>query len=464
MKSKKSTAKPIRNYLPRRGLRYLSYTGQFISTSIEGAILGYLSFYLTDSVYMSIGMAATIFAASRVFDGISDVIAGYIIDHTHTKLGKARPYMLFHVFMWIAVIMLFSVPDLSTAGKFAYVFVIYNLTEAVCKTMVSTAFPVLLKLGYTNDEQLEVTAIGGLAGSLVTAFASIILPFLIDRFGSTSGGWTLIAIMMAIPAVLFGITNLFFVPEVNDTAGSSGKKEKVSVVESVKLLFSNKYVFMLLIARVAIAIVSAGGVTTYYFKYIVGNISSASVVAIVMLPCLALMPLLPAMARKFGMRNSVIGALVLGAVGTLIPYLAPANIWLIGFSKTICAIAVIPFSMFMGLLIIQCMKYTEWKSGKQADGVIASVSSVGEKVGLALGSLITGVMLGMAHYDGVLEVQVSSANEMIKFLFLGLPAVMYLIAALALWKYDLEAKLPQIEQDLSDRAHAGENEPEAMLE
>ena len=463
MKGNQTRTKAAKNYLPGRGLRYLSYTGHFISTSIEAAIIGYLSFYLTDSVYMSVGMAATIFAASRVFDGVSDVIAGYIIDHTHTKLGKARPYMLFHVIMWFAVILLFSVPDLSTAGKFVYVFLIYNLTETVCKTMVSTAFPVLLKLGYTNDEQLEVTAIGGLAGSLVTAFASIILPFLIDRFGSAPGGWRLIAIMMAIPAALFGISNLFFVPEVNDMAGSSEKREKVSVLESVKLLISNKYVFMLLIARVAIAIVTGGGVTTYYFKYIVGDISAASVVAIVMLPCLALMPFLPAMARKIGMRNSVMGALILGIVGTLIPYLAPSNIWLVGFSKTICALAVIPFSMFMGLLIIQCMKYTEWKSGKQVDGVIASVSSVGEKVGLALGSLSTGVMLSIAHYDGILEAQVASANEMIKFLFLGLPAIMYLIAALALWKYDLDAKLPQIEQDLLDRAHSDENKKAGLL-
>ena len=464
MKSNQSRTKAAKNYLPRRGLRYLSYTGHFISTTIEASVLGYLSYYLTDSVYMSVGMAATIFAASRVFDGVSDVIAGYIIDHTHTKLGKARPYMLFHAFMWIAVIMLFSVPNFSTAGKFVYVFLCYNLTETVSKTMVGTAFPVLFKLGYTADEQLEVTAIGGLAGSLMSAPVSILMPFMIDRFGTTPGGWRLIAVVMAIPAVLFGLTSLFFVPEVNDTADSRKERENVSIAESVKLLFSNKYVFMLLLARVSIAIVTAGGMTTYYFQYIVGNISAASVTGIVMLPCLLLMPFLPALARKFGIRNSVIGGLLLGIVSTLIPYLAPTNVLLVGISKMLCAVAIIPFAMFVSLIIIQCMKYTEWKSGKQADGVIASIGNVGEKVGLALGSLITGAMLGMAHYNGSLEVQVSSTNEMIKFLFLGLPAIMYLIAALALWKYDLEKKLPQIEQDLLHRAHSGENEVEAMPE
>jgi len=33
--------------------------------------------------------------ASKVLDGISDVIFGTLIDRTHSKLGKARPWMLF---------------------------------------------------------------------------------------------------------------------------------------------------------------------------------------------------------------------------------------------------------------------------------------------------------------------------------------------------------------------------------
>jgi GPH family glycoside/pentoside/hexuronide:cation symporter len=67
------------------------------SSGVQSLVMGYLTFYLTENVMLSAAIVSAIIASARVFDGISDIIAGLIIDKTHTKIGKARP--LFHFYI-----------------------------------------------------------------------------------------------------------------------------------------------------------------------------------------------------------------------------------------------------------------------------------------------------------------------------------------------------------------------------
>ncbi len=421
-KQAKKQAKAQKNYYPRRILRYFSYAGGVASGAIEGIVLGYLSFYLTDSIFLSAGVVAAILGVSRVFDGISDLIAGYIIDHTRTRWGKARPYSIFTVIMWIAVIFLFSVPDLSVTGKIVYVFLLYNLTETVAKTMVLTASPVHFKLGYTSDEQLELTGFGGFVGGILSLGVGVVLPILVDQYGASAEGWRMIALVIAIPSVILGLMKLFFVPEVDEEAYVKSKRKKASVKESVKYLFANKYIFMIIVPLVLTTLAGQLGVSTYYFKYIIGNISAASIIGGLGILAMFIMPFLPMLARKVGMRKTIVVSLLIGCVGILIPFLAPSNVLLVAIGMSIFTIAVIPTGMYSTVILVQCMKYTEWKDGKQIDGVLGATVSFTQKIGVAVGAIITGFMLGIAGYDGSLAVQSDAANAMIKFLYLGIPA------------------------------------------
>ena len=68
--------------------------------------LAYLSYALTNSYAISAITVGTIFLVSRIFDGVSDVIAGVVIDRTNSKLGKARVYDLLHVPLWLCLVLL----------------------------------------------------------------------------------------------------------------------------------------------------------------------------------------------------------------------------------------------------------------------------------------------------------------------------------------------------------------------
>ncbi|MBQ7993570.1 MAG: MFS transporter, partial [Solobacterium sp.] len=102
----------------------------------------------------------------------------------------------------------------------------------------------------------------------------------------------------------------------------------------------------------------------------------------------------------------------------------------------------------------QCMKYSEWKDGVQIEGVISSMNGVSHKVGQAIGAMLVGFLLSASGYNGELEVQGAAASEMIKFLYIGLPAILTLIASLCMRGYRLEDKLDTIEADLAARKNA----------
>ena len=69
-------------------------TGGFASNMINGIIGSFLTIYFTSTVGLNAGIIATIFAISKVFDGISDVIVGRMVDRTKSKLGKGRSWLL----------------------------------------------------------------------------------------------------------------------------------------------------------------------------------------------------------------------------------------------------------------------------------------------------------------------------------------------------------------------------------
>ena len=103
--------------------------GDYSANLIYSSISAFLLLYYTNVVGASAAMAASIIAISKIFDGVSDLVMGLIVDRTHSKYGKARPWILrLCVPLAVATILMFSVPNsLSGKGLFIYMFLTYNL-------------------------------------------------------------------------------------------------------------------------------------------------------------------------------------------------------------------------------------------------------------------------------------------------------------------------------------------------
>ena len=79
----------------RKVLTRFSYgCGDFGCNIIYTAMSAFLMFYYTDYAGVSSAAVGVIMLISRVFDGVSDIIMGVIVDRTKSRFGKARPWLL----------------------------------------------------------------------------------------------------------------------------------------------------------------------------------------------------------------------------------------------------------------------------------------------------------------------------------------------------------------------------------
>ncbi len=96
----------------------------------------YLLYFYTNVMHLNAGAVSVMFLVTKVIDGISDLIVGFLIDKTNTKWGKSRPWILFGAVPFgVAAVLAFSVPDIGQTGMLIYAYITYIL--------LSTAYTVV---------------------------------------------------------------------------------------------------------------------------------------------------------------------------------------------------------------------------------------------------------------------------------------------------------------------------------
>lgn len=447
----------IRNKKGKKSaLFYLVWAAPGIGTAAVIALLNYITFFATDVLGLNAALVGVLLLVSKIFDGFTDVVAGFLIDKTHTKIGKARPYDVACAFFCLGALFFFFIPDIGTTGKAALLFIIYLLTYSVFQTLYTCAGTVYLARAVdSNEDQISLSSTAGMLAALASIVLSVLFPTIIDRAGTDQAHWKTVALAICLPAMVLSLIRIFFIPEIRNVEEEK-QQENLSVLQSAKLLFSNSYLMFftlaLLLTNIAVTLVSNS--QTYYFKYIIGNITAMTAVSAVAIIGPFTIAFFPALSRKMGMRNLMAVALVLGGIGRLLPIFNTTSMPLLIIGSLLNAVSFMPIYILCANAIIGCMDYGEYKSGIRGEGIYTCVSGFCSKVGIGLASGILGIITALGGYDGTLAVQSASANLSIIISYTALPAALYLIAALALRKFDLEKKLPEIQQALKERHHS----------
>ena len=382
---------------------------------------------------MGATLVGTLLLASKIFDGVTDLFVGFIIDATHTKWGKARPYEIFIVFVWGLIVLLFSAPEMSTTGKAIFVFVLYTLINSVCATFLNGGDAVYLARSIRSEKnRVSVMSFNGGIIMLFSIVISMLLPQLIAGMGSTKAGWTTMALIFAIPCAVIGMFRFIFVKEVvDDNQPSDQQKEEVQKIplkQSLKCVFSN--------------------------KYIMGNIGLATLVSIGSMLTPVILLIFPVLSRKFGTVPILRAGAVLGVVGYGIRILGGTNLVTLTLGSVIGGVAILPVTMMISIYLIDTMDYGEWKTGTRVEGMLASVNSFASKLGSGIASGMVGLIMGLAGYDGSLATQSASALTSIQVLFNYVPLVLMVVLLILGIAYKLDKELPQIKADLAKKHEA----------
>ena len=140
MSSKKSVNKIPYGAREKMPLWYsLAWSSRGVSAALNVILVAYVSFYASDALGLNVGIIGAMLLLSKVIDAFTDLGVGFIIDRTHTRWGKARPYEIFIVLEWIFTAMLFSTPDIGKTGQYVWIFLMYVIINAICATALGGA-------------------------------------------------------------------------------------------------------------------------------------------------------------------------------------------------------------------------------------------------------------------------------------------------------------------------------------
>ena len=106
-------------------------SGDIAGNIVYAFLATFVMIYLTDTAGLNAGIVGTLMMVSKIFDGITDIIFGYLIDKTKTKMGKARPWMLWpYIGCSLMLIAIFAVPlEWGDVAKYAYFFITLHCKE-----------------------------------------------------------------------------------------------------------------------------------------------------------------------------------------------------------------------------------------------------------------------------------------------------------------------------------------------
>ena len=450
--AKKTKKEDVQSMSPKLSLKFkgLWATG-FISVCAVQAVMNYVQIFATDYLGLSVTLFGTLIMCSKFFDAFTDAVGGILVDKTHSKIGKGRPYDLALIGYWVCIILIFCPPHVGTTGKLIYVVVMYTLANAVFATLYNCGNTVYLANALDDQRQsVSAVAFAGVLGTFVTTIIGVILPQMIESMGEEPNGWLKIGLYVGIPMIVLGSLRFIFIKEKRNTKAAT---ETFTIKEMFLSLAKNK--IAIIIAAISL-LNSIGinlylGVSGYYCKYIMGDFGLSSIISLTLLAIVFLVMAMPALAKRFGLIRMLKICAIVGAGGFLLKLLNISSVPLLITSSLISTVGFYAFNSFVPALLIDSMDYGEWKNRIRCEGSITAANSLAGKVGTAVGMGLVGVLLGLAKYDGILDVQPQSANSMIIALYTWIPAAFCIIEYILFRAYDIEGKLPEIRAELAAR-------------
>lgn len=411
-------------------------SGDVAGNCVYALLTSFVMFYLTDTVGLNMGVIGTLIALSKVFDGVTDLFFGRMIDKTHTKMGKARPWMLWpYIGCSISLAACFAIPSgWGETAQYIFFFISYTLLNAVFFTANNIAYASLTALITKNvNERVQLGSFRFIFAFATSMLIQYITIDFVNALGGGADAWRTVAFVYAIVGLIVNTISVFSVKELpeEEETDEDGKTEedKLSFLESLKILLKNKYYVTICCTYILTQLyASVIGMGIYYMKYILGDEGLFSDFALAInIPMLIGLIALPTIIKKMGgmYKLNILGYLVavIGRLGVMVAGYIGSIPLMLAFTA-FATFGIAPLQGDLNALIASCSEYTTLTTGYRLDGMLYSCSSLGIKIGGALGTAICGWLLDAAGYVENAAVQTPSTISMLHFLYLWAPAIL----------------------------------------
>ncbi len=432
-------------------------SGDIAGNVVYAFLSSFVMIYLTKTIGLNPGVVGTLIAVSKFFDGVTDVFFGAMIDKTKTRLGKARPWMLYaYIGCAVTLAAIFAVPvDMGRTAQYAWFFIAYTLLNAVFYTANNIAYSALTALVTKNSkERVQMGSYRFIFAFGTSLLIQSVTVGAVSALGNDAAAWRTIAVIYAIIGLAVNTISVFSVKELSeeelnkaesegDASGDSVSEEKYGLITAAKILISNKYYLMIcgvyILQQIYGAMIGTG---IYYATYVLRNENLFGVFSwAVNIPLIIALVFTPTLvARWNGMYKLNLRGYIIGTVGRALVVVAGylGSVPLMLFFTGIAALGQGPWQGDMNAVIASCSEYTFLTKHKRVDGPMYSCTSLGVKLGGGLGTAISGWLLAFSGYDGDAAVQPESCIRMMQVMYLWIPLVISLVITIILSRMNVE--------------------------
>lgn len=428
-------------------------SGDIAGNVVYALLASFVMIFLTDTVGLNAGIVGTLIAVSKFFDGVSDVFFGAMIDKTHSKMGKARPWMLYGYFgCAVCLIAIFCIPaDLSDFAKYAWFFIAYTVLNAGFYTANNIAYSALTALiTKNNHERVQMGSIRFMFAFGTSMLIQAVTVGFVAKLGGGAAAWRTVAIVYTIIGVISNTLSVLSVKELSeeelaegDSQNNGQPEEKYNLIDAFKILVHNKYFLMICGAYLLMQLYSATlGMGIYFMKYVLKDEAIYGKFAwAINIPMILGLLITPSLVAHFkGMYKLNISGYIVGTLGRFGVLVAAymGNIPLMFVFTSIAALGMSPLQGDMNALIATTSEYTRLTTGKRVDGTMYSCTSFGTKVGGGIGTAIAGWLLAASGYISNADVQPASCMNMLHVMYLWLPMIFNLLITFILFRLNVE--------------------------
>mgnify|MGYP002671822388 FL=1 len=445
---------------------------------LNAVLASYLNVYYTDVLKLTSvwgGVFLTVFPIiSKIVDAITNLVMGYLIDHTHTVQGKARPWLLLSApLLTISGILLFAVPSASTTVQVIWVMLSYNLFYSFAYTIFNMSHNLMVPLstrdttqrgGLSVFNQITTIMMSGILVALI--FPMVIMP----AIGVDKHKWIILMSVLSIMALPLTLLEYYFTKERVTEETQEEANDSVSFKTQLKAIFTDKYMIIIYVYFLIYTFGSSikNMSLVYFCNYVLGTYNDGKTQTLLSviggipmgIGIFAVWPI----AKKIGKRNATLAGFILYSIGSAICWMFSKNLTIMLIGQFIKNIGGLPCAYVFMALFADALDHLEWKTGFRSDGTAMSIYNI---IAVTMVGVCQGIFNGMLSHAGyvapelvngqtIAAIQPEAVQSVITFGFVGLESVTGIIMAILLSFLNVEKGLDKKQQEIKERHAKGQ--------
>ncbi len=369
-----------------------------------------LKFY-TDVMGVSAGLIGIMMMLARFVDAFTDVAMGQIVDRSKPrKKGKFLPWILrISGPVTVASFLMYATwfQNMPMGFKIFWMFFTYLLWGSVFYTGVNIPYGSMAS-AITADpkERAELSNWRSIGAALAGTIISVVLPIVV-YYKDAAGNDILSGSKMAIAALVCSIGSLlcYFLCYVliTERVSVEQKTGKFQLKGLVIGLVKNKSLVGIVISSICLLLAQLmlTGMSSYVFPNYFRSTQAQSAAGLVGLVATLLCATFTVkISAKYGRKElATASSLFSAAVLILAFFMQIENPWLFVGIYTLIYVGIAVFTLICWAMITDVIDDTEVRTGERSDGTIYAVYSFARKIGQAVSSGLTGVLLGIIGYS-----------------------------------------------------------------